>query len=144
MVLEQLPNPDSRVTLSRTVDALGRPQARLDWRLSDADRRGWSAILAALDGNLRREGLGRLNHLPRAGDATVFDRLRPACHHMGTTRMSDRPETGVVDRNGRVHGVGNLFVAGGSVFPTSGHANPMLTAITLSIRLAHHLADVLP
>ncbi|HEX2525485.1 MAG TPA: GMC oxidoreductase [Geminicoccus sp.] len=108
MVLEQLPNPDSRVTLSRTVDALGRPQARLDWRLSDADRLGWSAILAALDGDLRREGLGRLNHLPR--DATVFDRLRPACHHMGTTRMSARPETGVVDRNGRVHGVGNLLL----------------------------------
>ena len=57
----------------------------------------------------------------------------------GTTRMHDSPRHGVVDRDCRVHGIGNLYVAGSSVFPTCGYANPTLTIIALSIRLADHL-----
>jgi choline dehydrogenase-like flavoprotein len=44
-----------------------------------------------------------------------------------------------VDENCQVHGTGNLFVAGSSVFPTSGYANPTLTLVALAIRLADHL-----
>jgi choline dehydrogenase-like flavoprotein len=62
-------------------------------------------------------------------------------HHLGTTRMSDDPKRGVVDRNCRVHGVENLFVAGGSVFPTVGISNPTLTIVALAIRLADFLRD---
>jgi choline dehydrogenase-like flavoprotein len=58
---------------------------------------------------------------------------------MGTTRMHDDPKQGVVDRNCRVHGVENLFVAGSSVFPTSGAANPTLTLLALTLRLSDHL-----
>ena len=65
-------------------------------------------------------------------------------HHMGTTRMATSPREGVVDANCRVHGMRNFFVAGSSVFPTSGHANPTLTIVALALRLADHLqADVL-
>ena len=60
-------------------------------------------------------------------------------HHMGTTRMHDDPRRGVVDRDCRVHLVGNLFVAGSSVFPTGGFANPTLTLVALAARLAHAL-----
>jgi choline dehydrogenase-like flavoprotein len=63
-------------------------------------------------------------------------------HHMGTTRMHDDPKAGVVDRNLQVHGVSNLFLAGSSVFPTGGYANPTLTIVALSIRLADHLAGM--
>jgi choline dehydrogenase-like flavoprotein len=56
--------------------------------------------------------------------------------------MSGDPRHGVVDTNCRVHGVDNLFVASSSVFPTSGQANPTLSIIALSIRLARHLATV--
>lgn len=62
-------------------------------------------------------------------------------HSLGTTRMSDDPASGVVDRNCEVHGVSGLFIAGGSVFPTSGHANPTLTMLALSLRLAEHLKN---
>jgi choline dehydrogenase-like flavoprotein len=58
---------------------------------------------------------------------------------MGTTRMDDDPKKGVVDRDSRVHGISNLFVAGASVFPTSGYANPVLTLIAMTLRLAQHL-----
>ena len=62
---------------------------------------------------------------------------------MGTTRMSDLPTQGVVDRNCQVHGVGNLFVAGSSVFLTVGFANPTLTLVALALRLADHVGSEL-
>jgi choline dehydrogenase-like flavoprotein len=55
--------------------------------------------------------------------------------------MSDDPSTGVVDRDCRVHGMTNLFVAGSSVFPTGGSANPTLTIVALALRLADHLRE---
>ncbi len=64
-------------------------------------------------------------------------------HHMGATRMSASPAGGVVDANCRVHGVGNLYVAGSSVFPTSGIVNPTLTLLALAFRLGDHLDEQL-
>ena len=61
-------------------------------------------------------------------------------HPSGTTRMSTTPASGVVDPDGLVHGVANLYVTGSSVFPTVGHANPTLTIVALAARLAAHLA----
>jgi choline dehydrogenase-like flavoprotein len=63
----------------------------------------------------------------------------PAAHPSGTTRMSRDPAGGVVDVDLQVHGVPGLFVLGGSVFPTSGYANPTLTIVALAMRLAEHL-----
>ncbi|HTH15324.1 MAG TPA: GMC family oxidoreductase, partial [Magnetospirillum sp.] len=60
-------------------------------------------------------------------------------HHMGTLRMAEDEVHGVVDRNCRVFGMDNLYVAGSAVFPTSSHANPTLTLVALSARLAEHL-----
>src|SRR6185503_13601738 len=62
-------------------------------------------------------------------------------HHMGTTRMADNPRHGVTDGFGRVHGVDNLYVAGSSLFPTSGWANPTLTLAALALRTADRIAE---
>ena len=62
---------------------------------------------------------------------------------MGTTRMHDNPRNGVVDADCRVYGVPNLFIAGSSVFPTGGFANPTLTIVALTLRLAAHLESEL-
>ena len=70
---------------------------------------------------------------------SAMERLRGGRHHIGTTRMAEDPTHGVVDRNCQVHGVDNLFIAGSSVFPTAGHANPTLTIVALALRLADHL-----
>ena len=53
--------------------------------------------------------------------------------------MHDDPKQGVVDANSRVHGMTNLFITGGSVFPTGGAAPPTLTVVAMALRLAHHL-----
>jgi len=134
---EQRPDPESRVTLSDKSDALGVPIARVNWRI-DEDAR-WSLI---------RLGHLLADELPRAGlptpllenwiaeerpeDSVITDHG----HTAGTTRMSGDPKLGVVDSNCQVHGVARLYVAGASVFPTSGHANPTLMIVSLAIRLA--------
>ena len=64
-------------------------------------------------------------------------------HHIGTTRMATDPNSGVVDDNCQVFGTQGLYVAGSSVFPTSGYANPTLTIVALSLRLASHIREVL-
>ena len=58
---------------------------------------------------------------------------------MGTTRMSEDPKKGVVDKDCRIHGINNLYVAGSACFPTAGAPNPTLTLVALSLRLSAHL-----
>lgn len=145
---EQLPNPDSRVSLGTERDALGMPRLRLDWRLTETDRRGLRVLAETLGTELARLGLARTRVAgflseERDSDPTWSDDLLGGHHPMGTTRMSLRPEQGVVDATSRVHGVANLFVAGSSVFPTAGHANPTLTLVALAMRLADHLKQEL-
>jgi len=140
---EQAPDPASRVVLADEVDALGMPRIRLDWRLSELDKRSFRAAHEAIARELGRTGLGRLQIADwvTAGADDWGPDLEGGHHHMGTTRMSDDPKRGVVDRDGKVHGMANLYVAGSSVFPTSGAANPTLTIVALALRLADSLRE---
>ena len=136
---EQAPNPDSRVTLGPDRDAFGQNRVRLDWRLSPIDKHSVRRLLESLAIEIGRAGLGRLQTALGDDDAPWPDSLEGGNHHMGTTRMSRDPKTGVVDEDCRVHGVANLYIAGSSVFPTSGFANPTLTIVALALRLADHI-----
>jgi len=135
--LEQTPDPENRVRIGTRVDELGRPTPELDLRLGEADLEGAERGLeiAAAELGLNAQRLGKQFRLSLAGRRYDF-----FWHHMGTTRMADDPTQGVVDRNCRAHGLTNLFVAGSSVFPTSGSAPPTLTIVALALRLADHLA----
>jgi choline dehydrogenase-like flavoprotein len=139
LIAEQAPNPDSRVTLADECDRLGVPRARLDWRLSDADRHVVERTQQLLATELERAGVGTL--APESNGNGPWSGLTSSYHHMGTTRMARGPRDGVVDTNCRVHGVDNLYVAGSSVFPTGGVSNPSFTLVALSIRLADHLKE---
>jgi choline dehydrogenase-like flavoprotein len=130
---EQPPDPASRVQLCPEVDRLGVNRLVLDWRIDGAVSGSILRLQQLLAERLEQTGLGRLEN-PES-EPTFTD----ASHHMGTTRMSDDPRSGVVDRHCRVHGVDNLYVAGSSVFPCAGHANPTLTVVALALRLAQHL-----
>ena len=138
---EQAPDPDSRVRLGDGVDALGVPRIALDWRLFELDKRSLQAGHEAVALELGRTGLGRLqiDDWLSADLTTWSPELEGGHHHMGTTRMSADPSQGVVDPSSQVHGTANLYVAGSSVFPTSGSANPTLTVVALALRLAQEL-----
>jgi choline dehydrogenase-like flavoprotein len=140
---EQAPNRHSRITLSRQRDPLGMPMPEVDWRLSSSEGRTFQVMLRELDREIGRLGLGHLQPEPwieRAADSPAAF-LRDSFHTMGTTRMAFDPRHGVVDSDLRVHGLENLYVSGASTFPTSSWANPTLTAMALSARLADHLRE---
>jgi choline dehydrogenase-like flavoprotein len=137
--MEQEPRYANAVTLSERRDQFGNPLARVAWTLSERDRRSLRVLHATLDEALRRRGMGRLR-LPLLSDAEEgWPVANDAAHHMGTTRMGTSPKTSVVDGSCRVHGIEDLYVAGSSVFPTGGSANPTLTIMALASRLADHV-----
>jgi choline dehydrogenase-like flavoprotein len=143
-ILEPSPNRASRVLLTPERDALGVPRIRLEWRLNADDRRSAVATLQLLSRALGARQAGRvlitLDEESKAWPPLPDGRIDHGWHHMGTTRMHDDPRFGVVDRDCRVHGSSNLYIAGSSVFPTYGFAQPTLTIVALALRLAKHLA----
>ncbi len=138
-LFEQSPDPDNRVMLSDERDQLGCPRAKVERRLTERDVASVKRSHEILRDEFARCGLGRveIDHDFVTPEFTSVD--HGASHHMGTTRMHDDPRQGVVDANCRVHGIANLYIAGSSVFPTGGHANPTLTIVAMSMRLADHL-----
>ncbi len=137
---EQVPDPESRVQLSQRRDWLGLPITRIDWRVGRSEMRSQAVLAKTIAAEFARLGLPRI----RLADWVRDDRFENAvfqdgCHPSGTTRMSDDPKRGVVDADCQVHGVDRLYVAGSSVFPTGGHANPTLMIVALAIRLSEHL-----
>lgn len=135
--MEQLPNLDSRVTLGEARDALGQRRVIVDWRLGETERVTLHRALVLLGLEFGRLGIGRVNIAGAQGGWPPD--LRGSRHHMGTTRMSTGPRSGVVDTDCRVHGMTNLYIAGSSVFPTGGAANPTLTIVALALRLSETL-----
>jgi choline dehydrogenase-like flavoprotein len=99
-------------------------------------------LLTLCDTLLRQAGLPEPVLEPwvmddRPEDGVIMD----MAHTMGTTRMSDNPQCGVVDRDCRVHNVDGLFIAGSSVFPTGRHANPTLMICTCDPPRRHDQID---
>lgn len=141
--MEQEPRASNRITLSDRKDPLGQPLARVDWSLSDQDRHTLRVLHAALDEELRRRNIGLLRSPILTEGHGEFPVVSEAAHHLGGTRMGVSPRTSVVDADGRVHGSANLYVAGSSVFPTGGSANPTLTIVALAARLADHVRSTL-
>lgn len=142
MNAEQAPNPDSRVTLTDEVDELGMRRLALDWRLGAIEKKTMLESTQALAEEIARIKNMRVKlkeWMFTDDDVIPSDETTGGHHHMGTTRMGSSPQTGVVDENCRVHGLDNFYVAGSSVFPTGGYANPTLTLIALAVRLAAHL-----
>jgi choline dehydrogenase-like flavoprotein len=139
-ISEQRPDPESRITLSDKCDALGVPIPRINWRIDDEARRSLMRLGQLLATEFPRARLPA----PLLDDWVAEGRPQDSViidfgHTCGTTRISDNPKLGVVDSNCQVHGVAGLYVAGASVFPTSGHANPTLMILSLAIRLADRI-----
>ena len=133
---EQTADRDNMYTLSRASDRLGRNRIKFDWEWSEADRENIERSVEIFGSQLEANGLGRFRRwLDFEGPARP---MQQGLHHpMGGTRMHVDPRLGVVDENCLVHGLSNTYVAGSSAFPNGlGYANPTLTLLALTVRLA--------
>lgn len=135
-IAEQSPNPDNRIVLSKERDFTGSQKIKLKFRHSQTDMQNIKRSAQLFAAEIGRHSLGRIQ------TAFIDDQepvLSPDDHHMGSTRMNNNPKIGVVDQDCKVHAIKNLYIAGGSVFPSCGFANPTLTLLALSLRLSDHL-----
>jgi choline dehydrogenase-like flavoprotein len=135
---EQIPHPDNRLLLSDRLDPLGRRMVRVESQWRDEDIQGIKRAQKLLAEEIAKSGLGRFEIEWDENDRPILS-TPGASHHLGTTRMHDDPQQGVVDSNCKVHGVSNLYIASGSVFPTGGYANPTLTIVAIALRVADHV-----
>ena len=132
--LEHRSVPEHRITLGAGRDRYGVPRPALDYTWSAADAAALERLRECLRDWLRAAGLGEMTW----AQGSAPD---PSCHHhAGTTRMNPDPRYGVVDADGRVHGMEDLYILGAATFPRTGWANPVLTVVAMACRLADHLA----
>lgn len=143
---EQIPNPKSRVLLGDDKDRFGLRRSALDWQPTEFDKNSMRNCAMELGRYFAREGYGRvkLRDWLLTEDASLpTDRFGEhyvgGFHHMGTTRMAESAKDGIVDKDCRVFGHDNFYIAGSSVFRTAGQANPTFTIVQLALRLGDHL-----
>jgi choline dehydrogenase-like flavoprotein len=137
---EQLPNPESKVTLTSETDRLGRRKLAVDLRFVKEDVDGIIRAHKHWDRYFRTRGVGQLEYQHDDLEQAVDQRMGGGFHQAGTTRMSASPADGVVDQNLAVHGVSNVYVASSSTFVTAGQANSTFMIVAFAVRLADHLA----
>jgi len=134
IVGEDMPQESNRVTLDPTVkDKAGMAVASVhyDDHPNDAAMRehAWH------QGQAMYRAVGATRTMPTPP--------YPSTHNLGTCRMSEKPTEGVVNKFGQTHDIPNLFISDGSQFTTGGAENPTLTIVTLAIRQADAIADMM-
>lgn len=127
LVGEVLPNPDNRVTLTDGKDEYGMPLAKVTFSYGENDKR------------LIAHAIEQMNRIIEVMGGTTAHVTADTAHLMGGCRMGRDPATSVVDAYGRSHDIPNLYIAGASVFVTSGGGNPTHTVMALAARTADHL-----
>jgi choline dehydrogenase-like flavoprotein len=136
---EQLPNPQSRVQLGAATDPFGVPRLIVQWGPHESEAasicRGYRVLAAAVS----KIGLGEIALDPDLPNIMRSNLMPSVGHHIGTARIGQDARSGVVGPDCEVWGTRGLFVAGPAIFPSSGFANPTLTAVALAFRLAEHL-----
>jgi choline dehydrogenase-like flavoprotein len=142
--IEQLPHWSNHIVLSDSVDALGQPLMRFEFRKTDDEERAFHFTVERIRAFWERHmsGLATLDWIPAVDDAgaRLVDLSVELAHPAGSTRMGTDPATSVVDPWLRVHRVPNLSIASASVFPASGSANPTFTIMQLAMRAADAIA----
>ena len=137
---EQCPTPDNRITLSSNLDKMGIPKAVIHWHWGESERRAFAAYKQLFNSQWQAWNVGEITWLVDFENGCEWETHAIDSYHiMGGTRMSNNPNSGVVDSDLTVHGIANLSIASLSVFPSGGSANPTLTLMMLALRLADRL-----
>jgi choline dehydrogenase-like flavoprotein len=116
----------------------------VDWQIDGRELKSMRFFGRLLQQELEARGLGSISLDPRLEneDPAFRAAIHDWNHHMGTARIGRSPEDGFVDKDLRVFGIRNLYLAGAAVFPSTGSANPTFTAIALALRLRDHLVQL--
>jgi len=142
LLQEQEPNPKSTVTLSESVDRFGLKRPIVNWVFVPKDMQTPKKAIIPFAKKFAASDMGRVKIDDWVLQEDVqFDTRHTSggYHNMGTTRMGATLKEGVVDKNAKVFGISNLYIAGSSIFPTGGCVNPTFTIVQLTLRLAEHL-----
>ena len=143
-VIEQLSSATNKISLGDRTDLLGHFVAEIDWEVSESDTQELASFCRAFELFWNESGLSAYGSLIWTSDPEVDTHSKMEVadaiyHPVGTTRMAEDAENGVVDRNMKVFGLANLYLGATSVFPNGGSSNPTMTLILLLLRLAEHL-----
>jgi choline dehydrogenase-like flavoprotein len=134
---EQEPSFESMIKLNDQQDAMGMRRVSLQWHISSMTVRTIQETARLVSSEFKAAGIAEVKLEPwvdgPAANATKW--MADVFHQAGGLRMSDSDQEGVVDRDCKVFGVSNLYVASSAVFPTSSFSNPTMTTIALSIRI---------
>lgn len=143
--IEQAPNPNSRLMLSDQRDDFGRKRLVIDWRISNEDidviRKVADLVVSGWESSSLRDVADMERHLPDRLDS--FESLYDVYHPTGTLRMGTSISNSVVDKDLKLWATDNCFVSTTAVFPSAGSANPGLTHLALTARLAERVATYL-
>jgi hypothetical protein len=131
---------NNKIYLSNQKDEFGIPKYILNYKFSDAVLNSAKYIMESFATTCVKNDYGRISIVE---DIINLKKIRNlgANHHMGGTIIGDDYKRSVVDSNLNVHGIKNLFITGSSVFKTTGHANPTLTIVQLSLRLSEYIKN---
>lgn len=135
---EQIVTNASRIKVinNALLDKRGLLSVGVDWQVDGSELEHVDRFTDNVGRYLEVQGLARLRKF-NIDSSTI--RLDDTYHMAGGLIMSQSPSNGVTNQYGQVWGADNVYVAGASVFPTSGYANTTLTALALGARLADHL-----
>ena len=134
--IENLPSYQNYIKKLERKNKYGCSEIEINWTIGEPELKSSERLIAESIKYFKLIGVIDNNiEVPKINLSKIND----ASHHMGTTRMSSTSSDGVVDKNLRLWGVNSIFVAGSSVFPSTGHANPTYTIAALSIRLGEYL-----
>lgn len=128
---------ENRIVLDTAVDRNGIQIPRIILNISEIDRNSVIELHRVINEELVARNIGVLESDLKSQKTWPIN--SEASHHLGGTIMGNDKEKSVVDKNLKVHSVDNLYICSGSVFPTSGCANPTYTICALAIRLAEYL-----
>jgi choline dehydrogenase-like flavoprotein len=139
--LDQYPDRNNRLILSSTSDSNGMPKVDVKWVFSERDRASVLDFFKLMDEDVVARGIGNIEY-QKLRETDDWPIIGIHSHFMGATRMGTDPAVSVTNGDCRVHGSHNLFVAGPSLFPVYGYANPVYTIGALSLRLADYLKEI--
>ncbi|MEY4979981.1 MAG: hypothetical protein RLZZ352_2251 [Pseudomonadota bacterium] len=142
LICEQMPTLHSQIQLGDGLNAVGARNIRVKWTIDGCELKTMAVFAQKIKYKFEEMGIADVNLDNRLTnqDPSFLDTVTDYYHQMGGARIGPSEKYGVVDKDLKVFGSDNLFVAGAAVYPVSGFANPTFTAMALGLRLADHLS----